>query len=463
MQRLTGTEAAFLYLETPSTHMQVTGALVLDPGSLEGKEPFAEVRRLLTERLHLLPPFRRRLVEVPFRAAHPVWIEDPAFDLDAHLHRWALPKPGSQAQLETLVGDLAGRPLDRTRPLWELHVVEGLEEGRIAVVTRIHHAAIDGVSGAELMASLFDLTPEIAPVPPPEAPWEPEPVPSEASLVAGAVTEAARSPLRLASALSSSARSFVARAGRGSNGPGVRPFSAPRTPFTGAVTARRSVAFGRALLADVKAVGTAAGATVNDVLLAATTSSLRSYLADRDALPDGPLVAAMPISARGEGEVELGVQVSVMLVPLPVHLEDTRDRLRDINEHTRTLKADRAARGGDSLADWAELTPPALLSGAARLYSGARLADRHPPIHNLVVSSIPGPPVPLYIAGATLEATYPMGPLIEGSGLNVTVLTNLGNVDVGIIACPDLVPDVGDLARGFEAGVAELLKTTASG
>jgi len=337
-----------------------------------------------------------------------------------------------------------------------MDVVEGLEDGRIAVVVRIHHAAIDGVSGAELMASLFDLTPEIAPVPPPEAPWEPEEVPTPAALVAGAVAEGARSPLRLTSALSSSARSFVRRAGRPSPTPRVRPFSAPRTPFTGAVTARRSVAFGRTSLADVKAAGRAFGATVNDVLLAATTASLRAYLVAHEALPDEPLVAAMPISDRGEGDVEIGVQVSVVRVPLPVHLDDPEARLRDINGHTRARKADRAASGGDTLAEWAELTPPALLSGVARLYSGARLADRHPPIHNLVVSSVSGPPVPLYIAGATLEATYPMGPLIEGSGLNVTVLTNLGNVDVGILACPDLVPDVADLARGFEAGAAEL-------
>jgi diacylglycerol O-acyltransferase len=458
VRRLSGTETAFLALETPSTHMHVTGTLVLDPGSLDGGEPFAEVRRLLEERLHLLPPFRRRLVEVPLGAAQPVWIEDPAFDLDAHLHRWDLPAPGTPEQLESLVGDLAGRPLDRSRPLWGLDLVEGLEDGRIAVVARIHHAAIDGVSGAELMASLFDLTPEIAPVPPPEAPWEPDPLPSDAALIAGAVGEGARSPLRLMSALTSSARSFVARAGRPSTPSRVRPFSAPRTPFTGAVTARRSVAFGRSSLADVKAVGSSFGATVNDVLLAATTASLRDYLVDRDALPDGPLVAAMPISARGEGEVELGVQVSVMLVSLPVHLDDAEARLRDINLHTTALKAERAATGGDTLAEWAQLTPPALLAGVARLYSGARLADRHPPIHNLVVSSIPGPPVPLYIAGATLEATYPMGPLIEGSGLNVTVLTNLGNVDVGILACPDLVPDVADLARGFERAVAELCK-----
>ena len=461
MQRLSGTEAAFLYLETPSTHMHVTGTLVLDPGSLDGREPLGEVRRLLEERLHLLPPFRRRLVQIPLGAAHPVWIEDPDFDLDAHLERWELPAPGSRAELEELVGELAGRPLDRSRPLWHMDIIEGLEHGRIAAVARIHHAAIDGVSGAELMASLFDLTPEIAPVPPPDEPWVPDPVPTDASLLAGAVGEGARSPLRLMSALSGSLRSFVSRAGRTSTAPRVRPFSAPRTPFTGAVTPRRSVAFGRSSLADVRAVGSAVGATVNDVLLGATTSSLRSYLAHHGALPDAPLVAAMPISARGEGEVELGVQVSVMLVPLPVHLDDPLARLREINGHTSALKADRAARGGDSLADWAELTPPALLSGVARFYSGARLADVHPPIHNLVVSSIPGPPVPLFIAGATLEATYPMGPLIEGSGLNVTVLTNLGNVDVGIIACPDLVPEVAELARGFEAGVAELCEAVA--
>jgi WS/DGAT/MGAT family acyltransferase len=461
VRRLSGTEAAFLALETPSTHMHVTGTLVLDPGSLEGRDPFVEVRRLMDERLHLLPPFRRRLVPVPFGAAHPVWIEDPGFDLGAHLHRWELPSPGTRAQLEELVGELAARPLDRSRALWDMDLIEGLEDGRIAVVARIHHAAIDGVSGAELMASLFDLTPEIAPVPPPEVPWEPEPLPSDAALLAGAAGEGARSPLKVVQALTSSARGLASRLGRPPSGARVRPFSAPRTPFTGAVTPRRSVAFGRSSLADVKAVGGAVGATVNDVLLAATTSSLRSYLAAREALPDGPLVAAMPVSARGEGEVEPGVQVSVLMVRLPVHEEDPVGRLHTINGDTRALKAERAARGGDSLAEWAELTPPALLTGVARLYSGARLADRHPPLHNLVVSSIPGPPVPLYIAGSTLEATYPMGPLMEGSGLNVTVLTNLGNVDVGIIACPDLVPDVEDLARGFEAGVAELCDATA--
>jgi WS/DGAT/MGAT family acyltransferase len=461
VRRLSGTEAAFLALETPSTHMHVTGTLVLDPGSLEGREPFAELRRVLEERLHLLPPFRRRLVPVPFAAAHPVWVEDPEFDLDAHLHRWALPTPGTRAELERLVGDLAARPLDRGRPLWGIDLVEGLEDGRIAVVARIHHAAIDGVSGAELMASLFDLTPEVAPVPPPEVPWEPEPLPSDAALLAGAAAEGARSPLKVMQALTGSARNLTGRLGRPPTSARVRPFSAPRIPFTGAVTPRRSVAFGRSSLIDVKAVGAAAGATVNDVLLAATTSSLRSYLAARDALPDGPLVASMPVSARGEGEVEPGVQVGMVMVRLPVHEEDAVGRLETINGDTSALKADRAARGGDTLAEWAELTPPALLSGAARLYSGARLADRHPPLHNLVVSSIPGPPVPLYIAGSTLEATYPMGPLMEGAGLNVTVLTNLGNVDVGIIACPDLVPDVADLARGFEAGVAELCEAVA--
>jgi WS/DGAT/MGAT family acyltransferase len=456
VERLSGLDAAFVYGETPSMHMHVSMVSIFDTSTMAGGYTFDAVKDLIERRLPRIPMFRRRLVEVPFGAAHPVWIEDPGFDLGAHLHRWELPAPGNRAQLEVLVGELAGRPLDRARPLWDMDVIEGLEDGRIAVVARIHHAAIDGVSGAELMASLFDLTPEIAPVPPPEVPWEPEPVPSEASLLAGAVAEGARSPLRVASALTTSLRSFVGRAGRPSSAPRVRPFSAPRTPFTGAVTARRAVAFGRGTLADVKAVGRAFEATVNDVLLAATTSSLRAYLEAREALPDGPLVAAMPVSSRGEGDVEVGVQVSVMLVPLPVHVDDPVDRLRDINEHTTALKAERAVGGADTLAEWAELTPPALLSGVARLYSGARLADRHPPLHNLVVSSIPGPPVPLYIAGATLEATYPMGPLIEGSGLNVTVLTNLGNVDVGIMACPDLVPDVDDLARGFEAGVAEL-------
>jgi diacylglycerol O-acyltransferase len=463
MQRLSGTEAAFLYLETPSTHMQVTGIIVLDPSTMPGGYSFETVRDLLDERLHLLPPFRRRVVDVPLSLGHPVWIEDPDFDLDAHLHRVALPAPGSLAELATAVGDVAGRPLERGRPLWEMTVVEGLEGGRVAAVVRMHHAAIDGVSGANLMASLFDLTPDATEVEPPEEPWVPDAVPSDVSLVGGALAEGVRSPLRLASAVRASGRGLASRLGGGRRRQSVRPFSAPRTPFTGAVTARRSVAFGRVALEDVKAVRARFGTTVNDVLLAATTSSLREYLLARDALPDTPLVAAMPISARGEGQVELGVQVSVTMVPLPVPLDDPVEQLRTISADTTAFKEDRAASGGDTMAEWAELTPPALLTAFARFYSGARLADHHPPLHNLVVSSVPGPPVPLYLAGATVEATYPMGPLIEGSGLNLTLLTNLGNVDLGILACPDLVPEVAELAAGFEEGVAALVKAAAEG
>ncbi len=464
MQRLKGMDASFLYMETPTSHFHVVGTIIVDPS---GVDDFSveRLKQLLMERIHLLPPFRRRLVEVPFKIARPLWIEDEAFDIDQHIRRVAVPNPGSMVELAELVGDIASRPLDRRKPLWEMWYVEGLEDGNIALVSKMHHAAIDGVSGADLMVHLFDLTPEVATYDPPEVPWQGEEQPSDFDLVTHALASVAQRPAemwRMASSLVGATRGMASTllANRDDSKPSAAlPFTAPHTPFNGALTAHRAVAYGGVALDDMKRIKNALGGTINDVVLAATCGGLRDWLVDHDGLPDQPLVVSCPVSigGGGDGPVETNL-VSSMFVALPVQVDDSLERYELIKESTKGAKELHGALGAETIMQLAESAPPALANLAARLYSSSKLADRHRPVQNLVVSNVPGPPIPLYCAGGRVLATYPMGPLIEGSGLNVTVLSNMGNLDVGVMACPELAPDVQDLADGFEREVEALLR-----
>lgn len=452
-------DASFLYMETPTTHMHVVGALVLDPSTAPDGYGFDSVRQLILERIHLMTPFRRRLVEVPFGLDHPRWIEDPDFDIDNHMSRIALPPPGDQRALEEFVGDFASRPLDRSRPLWDLVFVEGLEDGHVALVTKIHHTAIDGVSGADLMIHLFDMEPEPAPVDPPEHEWVPDVVPSDATLITEGLMAQAGNPLRMMRQLSRSIQSLTDVVSRAGDDSTVLPFTAPETPWNGALTPRRSVAFSRSALDDLKTIKNAFGCKINDVVLAATTFALRSYLIEHDALVDVPLVASCPVSVRTEEEKgQVDNRVSSMFVSLPVQLDDPLEALDEIVAVTTAAKELHAALGADMLQDWAEVMTPGLFTLAMRSYSGLSLADRHRPVQNLIVSNVPGPPVPLYSAGATVKATYPLGPLIEGAGLNVTVISNMGNLDLAVMACRELVPDPWLVADGFVDGIDHLLE-----
>jgi len=459
MRRLSGLDAAFLYFETPTMHMHVTGTVVLDPSTMPGGYSFGRIREVLASRLHLMPLFRERVAMVPFGLAHPVLIEDPDFDLDNHLHRVAVPAPGSFHELAEFVGDIASRPLDRSRPLWEMWVVEGLEHGYVALVAKMHHCAIDGVSGAESMVHIFDLSPTPEPVEPP--PWSPEAVPSDWDLVTGALASRLRTPARVVRTVRNTARSVVGLT-RTLRGPDVSnptlPLTAPRTSFNGAVTAHRAVAFSKASLEEIKLVKNTFGTTVNDVVLAACTRSLRRWLLAHEGLPDRALVASVPVSVRSESDPTGGNRVSAMFVSLPVGEEDPVAALAAIREDTKGAKEIHGALGADTLQDWAEFAAPAVAARAARFYSANRLAERHPPLHNLIVSNVPGPPVPLYCAGARVVGVYPMGPILEGAGLNLTVLSNMGSVDFGAIACRELVPDLWDIATGFTDAVTEYHK-----
>jgi diacylglycerol O-acyltransferase / wax synthase len=462
MERLKGVDASFLYMETRDMHMHTVGTVVIDPATMPGGYAFAKIKELLASRLHLMAPFRRRLVMVPFDLAHPVWIEDPDFDLEFHVHRRGLPQPGTMHELAELVGDFASRPLDRSRPLWQMWVVEGLEDGLVALVTKIHHSCIDGVSGADLMAHLFDLEPE-----PPEIELPPalatEQPPSDVKLIAGALSSVVTQPFSLA-------RTMV-RTGRGLIGavqsqrkrpegapPATLPFTAPTTPWNGAITPHRAVAFSSCSLEDMKLVKRVFGTTVNDVVLAACTMSLRRWLEAHDALPDRPLVASIPVSVHTADNKTDPNQISTMFVSLPVQLSDPVEQLVVIRENTKGAKELHHAMGADLIMSLTQATPPQLLNLASRLYSQMNLASRHRPAHNLVVSNVPGPPIPLYCGGARVVSCYPMGPILEGAGLNLTVLSNMGNVDFGAIACREMVPDLWDIADGFAEAVTELRK-----
>lgn len=459
MERLSGLDAAFLTFETPSVHMHVAQTAIFDPSTIPGGYDFDTIKDHIRARLHLVPPFRRRIVEVPFNLHHPIWVEDPDFDLDYHVRRVGVPSPGGLRELSELAGRIASRPLDRARPLWESYVCEGMENGWIGVITKMHHCAIDGVSGAELMANLFDLDPEGQDVEPPDD-REPERVPTDAELVGHAIASRGRRAARLLPLLGqtvSTAANLVQRHRDPDTIVGAVPLTAPPTPWNAAVTPHRKVSFARVELSDVKAVKDHFGVTVNDVVLALMGGTLRRYLESHDALPDDPLIAVCPVSVRTDDEIgETNNRVSAMFTTLATQFADPTERLMRIHETTKGAKEDHNAIGADLLTEWAEYAAPRTFALASRLYSELNLADRHRPIHNVVISNVPGPPIPLYYGGAELVAAYPMGPIMEGAGLNITVMSYRDGVDIGFMACRELVPDVWDLPGHVDAAMAEL-------
>jgi WS/DGAT/MGAT family acyltransferase len=459
MERLSGMDASFLYTETPTSHMHVTGVIVIDAADMVGGYQFERLVDLIQARLHRLQPFRRRLVEVPLSFDHPVWIEDPDFDITNHMHRVTWPAPGRISELADLVGDLTSRPLDRQRPLWEMWVAEGGKKGRVALISKIHHAAIDGVTGADLMSQLFDLEPNAPAVEPPDEPWQPEPVPTETQLLVDAITARVRDPWRAARAARRTAGSITSIVGtvmnRGDERSPAMPFTGPRNRFTGSLSADRTVAFGKADLEDLKVVKNVYGCKLNDVVLASCSMALRTYLLSHGEDLTKPLLIMCPVSTHGAGG-EGTNQVSSMAVRLPVHMDDPVDQLLEIFEDTKVAKEMQGAIGADMLSDITQFAPPVLFNQAMRLYSRSGLADRHVPVQNGVISNVPGPPIPMWVAGAPVVAVYPLGPLIEGAGLNITVISNMGRMDIGIVADRALAPDIGTLASSWEDAVHEL-------
>lgn len=459
MERLTGLDASFLYFETPEQHMHVLATIVFDPSTMPGGYGFEKIKEMVRSRLHLVPPLRRRLVTVPFNLDHPAWVEDTEFDLDYHVRRIGCPAPGTEVELAEIAADIGGRKLDRSRPLWEMWVVEGLANGHVAVVAKMHHSTIDGVSGANMMVSFFDLTADPAPLPPGE--WRAERRPSDLELTGRALLSRVTRPLEAVRIIPKTVRAVTSfamtRRRRGQAGMPT-PFRAPRTSFNHQITPHRRVAYTQTSLDDVKAVKRAFGTTVNDVVLAVTAGALRRYLDRRGEQFDRSLMAVVPISVHADEKMEGSNKVSAMFCTLATDIDDPVERLRVIGEANKAAKEEHNAIGAGMLQNWAKFAAPTTFSLAARLYSSLNLAERHPPVHNLVVSNVPGPRIPLFFAGATLVELYPLGPIFNGAGLNLTVVSYMDSLFWGFIACRETTPDLWNLAGSVHEALAELRK-----
>jgi diacylglycerol O-acyltransferase len=462
MQRLSGLDASFLYLETPSQPLHVCSILELDTSTMPGGYTFDRLRDELALRVKAMPQFREKLADSAFNLDHPVWVDDNNFDVSRHLHRIGLPPPGGRIELAEICGHIASLQLDRTRPLWEMWVIEGVagtdaqQGGRLAVMTKVHHAAVDGVTGANLMSQLCS-TEADAPAP--------DPVDGVGGAndfeiaITGALKFAAR-PMRFANALTDTASSVVKTVLRARSGQTMAPpFAAPRTAFNDTITSHRNVAFAQLDLEDIKKVKDHFGVKVNDVVMALVSGVLRQFLLDRGELPDSPLIAMVPVSVHEKSDRPGRNQVSGMFSSLQTHIADPVERIKAISDANSVAKQHSSAIKATLLQDWSQFAAPAVFGMAMRAYARTSLTKTMP-VHNLVISNVPGPQQSLYFLGSEVKAMYPLGPIFQGSGLNITVMSLTGKLDVGIIACPELLPDVWELADDFAVGMEELLLAT---
>jgi diacylglycerol O-acyltransferase len=458
VDRLSGLDASFLYFESNTMLMHVCGLLVLDQSTMPNGYEFSRLRDHLKERVGGNPAFRRKIHNPVLNLDHPIWVDDEQFDIEHHVRRVIVPAPGDREQVAAVCGDLASHPLDRNRPLWEMWVLEGLEDGSIGVMTKMHHATVDGVSGASLISELCSLEPGAPPIaagaPKSAAPTRPR----DARIVVDGALRLATRPVKFARLLPPTLGvlpEWIQRSSRGKAMPA--PFTAPRTSFNGTITGHRAVAFTRMDLADVKEVKNAFGCTVNDVVLTMCSGALRKYLADRDELPDSSLVAMVPVSVHGKTKAEGTNKVSGMFASLASDIADPVERLASIAEQNLVAKDHHKTLSASLLQDWAQFAAPNTFALAVRVYSKLRLAERHPVIHNLVISNVPGPPMPIYFMGGRVTGFFPFGPVFDGAGLNITVLSNDGHLDVGLIACRELAPELWDLADDLPIALDELL------
>jgi WS/DGAT/MGAT family acyltransferase len=452
MQQLSGHDASFIYLETPNAPMHGGGLSIYDQSTApDGRVTFTGILDYIEGRLHMARAFRQKLVRVPLDLDHPYWIEDPEFDLEYHVRHIALPKPGDWRQLCILTARIVARPLDLNRPLWEMYVVEGLDNvegvapGSFAVLSKMHHAAVDGVSGMEILTATHDLTADAPPPPPPERPWQPEPVPSPVDLLARAGINNMTRPMRWAELAQRAAAGFVKAQQQFAAGQ-LRmpdPTPVPRTRFNAAVSAHRVFEGRRFDLSDIKRIKSAAsGATVNDVVLAIVGGALRSYLQMKGELPDDPLMSMCPVSVRGPDEkADAGNKVSAMYVTLSTDVADPGTRLSTIHRSTSNAKAMAEAIDARSLTEFSQFMPGGLMGLANRLASDQGTAARGNPPYNTVVTNIPGPPMPLYSNGALLEAMYSMGMIHDGMGLMHVVGSYRNDLTISITSDREMMTD----------------------
>lgn len=455
-ERLTSLDASFLYLEKPAMHMHVAAVSVFAPRK-DGSLTYEDVQRVAAARLHLAPKLRQRVLPVPGNLARPLWVDDDRFDLDFHLRRAAVPSPGGRLQLERAAGRVLSRPLDRSKPLWELYVFEGLADGRTAVLLKMHHALADGIGGMLIGSALFDLEPDTPLGPPPAKPWTPQPAPTREALIRDAVGEQIAHP---AEALAHAAQApLIAGKAVGETISGLRSLAGmgmtPRGPFDGVVGPARRFATAEVPFERVRDIKRSLGGTVNDVVLTVVAEGLHSLLASRGEPTKGRELRVMvPVSVRSRAEAgDVGNRVAPAFVDVPIGKMKPRSRHARVRRAAETLKSSAMAVSADSIIGLGAYAPPALHAMAARLISKGRW-------FNLVVSNVPAPQVPLFVAGAKLEASYPAMPLGEHCGLSVACTSLGGTMAFGLTSDWDMLKDLDRLARDIETAVEDLEAST---
>ena len=453
MDHLSSMDAAFLHFETPETPMHVGSLEVLElPKSYKG-DFYEDAKAYLKARLHLVPAFQRKLALMPFDLANPVWVDDDALDIDHHIRHVILPRPGSFEKLEQLVGRLHSPLMDRSRPLWELYIIEGLASGQVALYNKMHHAGIDGQAGVALAKVLFSDSPQPPPPKPPRALRRPARYQlGVAELAGAALRNAGQQTANILKSLPKTAKSVLDMLAPVSEDDGKRRLGklgtlqrAPATPLNVSISNQRAFAARSVPLAEIKAMSKATGTSVNDVVMAICAGALKRYLAETGCKPDKPLIAAVPVSLREPGNTDANNQVSTMIVSLCTDIDDRVQRLMAI--HASAQQGKKQIGNIRALpTDFPSLGAPWMLSGLAALAGRSKLVEKLPPLINVLISNVPGPQFPLYFAGAKLLTYYPVSIPAHGGALNMTVQSYNGSLEFGLTACRRAVPDIADLA-----------------
>ena len=461
MDMLSALDATFIYLESEHSPMAIGAVYVIDAKDAPDDFSYQAWYALVQSRLKLSKVFRQRLVEVPLDLSFPYWIRDPGFELDNHLPSVTLPEPGGMTELMQLAADTWGKTLKRDQPLWDIiflsgiNGIPGISKGSFALITRVHHAAVDGKASTEMMTALLDMTPEIRKFEFEDS-WEPEDLPSNLDVITRSWSKAGQKAKELAG--------FVGKAAVGAAHlqgdrwlrkiePPPRLLSAPPTVFNQAINSPRTFWGKNFDFQRIKAIRKSIpGVTINDVVLAVCAGGLRRYLTERGELPVKPLVAMAPISVRGEEE-GTGNQVSAMLVSLATDIENPLDRLIHIRANTQRSKIHAGALPANKLT---EFVPSETLAAASRIYTRTRLGGHHRPFFNVTITNVPGPPVPLYVAGARVHSAFGMAPILDGLGLILVVISYHGTISIGISSCEQIVPDPDNMAECIACSLDEL-------
>jgi diacylglycerol O-acyltransferase / wax synthase len=460
LHAVSGMDAAFLYTETPTSPMNIGSVVIID-GSLD----FETFKATVHSRIHQFEKMRQRLIYVPFSIDHPYWVDDPNFDIDLHIRHVALPKPGSWKELRGFASQFFSEPLDMNRPLWSLTFVEGLEnipqvpKGSIAIVSKMHHVAVDGVGGAGLLSLFLDFTAEKRPIPAPK-PFNPAPLPNDLSMILNSTMSFAKDPLKFPKLVTDTLKAtlkagFITRIQK-TELPTV-PFSAPNTPLNGIIAARKKWNSAILSLDRILALKNIMGTTMNDIMLTICSGALRRYLKEKGKLPEKSLVAMVPISTRGkEDSGQMDNQISAMLIQIATNIEDPIGRLEAIHENTIRGKTYQGAIGAKTISQMAEAVPFGIANQAARLYSKFKMAEMHKPVFNVAITNVPGPKMPLYINGHKMLSIMGSAPIIDGMGLIITILSYDGFVTVSPYSDVNSMPDLDDFTRYIRESANEL-------